>query len=1099
MIGELCEEMDIRCRIELFGGVKIIRGGETCDKFRTNKVRHLLAYLALHPSHKETRERLHELFWPELEPDRKRSNLNTTVSSLRKMLEPTGTPKDSLLITNHTTVELSMRAISTDVDDFNALLQKVLRATDENEKAALRARAIELYKAPLLPEVYEDWGWNFQQTYEEKYAHELMQLVTFHQNHGNYQLALDYALRQYQSEYLDEDFCELVMQLFVKLGKTEEALKVYHDLLQVNDKPRNSIRILERQLHSTAHERTSLPQSSSIQVIHTEARSSVSDQLASIPKKEAEGIGWESLTAAQRLPLQLTRFFGRENELALLKSLIHQSARLITIWGTGGVGKTRLAIEVGLGCANIMHERIWFVPCLDLSDPQQLPERIAHVLELRLVENDRTLDLIARTLRGKPSLLVLDNFEHLLESGMENRRTDDAAGASRNVIQALLSAVPEMICLVTSRRPLTLHGENRIELAPLPVPQRDQSYLHPEELLEVPSIALYDDRSRRQKSDFALTENNAGVVIDLCRQLEGIPLAIEMAAARSNAMSTRKMLEALIQKKEHLHHRMGTVHPRHLSMHAMIAWSYDQLSPILKYWLIRLSVFRGGWDSEAARAIIGRNHRNLWDAQDILELLVHRSLITLRRDGDIVRFDMLKVVREYVADELFQSNKVMQIQNAHCQYYSDLVHKISPEFWGADQDQRFDDITREYSNIEAAFLFALQKDIVIGLRIASELGRYWQTRGPAKQGFQWLENAISMISDQEEIYLADAKLYASTLAPSSQLAKEYAKQSLDLYKRMDEKKGQTLALEQLGLIAQEAEELDDALDLYYHALVISEEIYDPQRIASCLQDLGKVAREKGDVVNARRYFERSLPLFRTIEDSWGEAWALEWLGAVCVDEEDYTSALDYYMKSLAICERLQIDLHIAAINILMGNLLYEMNQLDEAEMRYQYGLSLAKKQEDFHWIGDAIQGMATVAFERNHIETAQAHYLEALEAYAVVYMDQSSKRGIILSLLGMAGVLAAQGNYSYAAQLMGATDRLLSSLEEGARLKIMRISSHRIRQSQNLAHTRMKMSSVQFEKFRNKGRNLALQEILQTLITFTATDRRKSRKRAAKT
>jgi non-specific serine/threonine protein kinase len=448
---------------------------------------------------------------------------------------------------------------------------------------------------------------------------------------------------------------------------------------------------------------------------------------------------------ASNLPVSFTRFFGREPEIGQLCDLLLDSGtRLVTLSGPGGTGKTRLALEVASRLVPSFSGAVWFVSLADLSDAALIGDALVGALRLPRTPGREPLEQAIEALSKQPSLLVLDNFEQLVEAG---------AG----VVRTLLERVPDLTILVTSRQLLGLSGEREFALSPLPTPGGAADT--PERLSLYGSVQLFVDRAQAVKPDFQVTNANAPAVAELCDRLEGIPLAIELAAARAQVLTPAQMLAQLQNRFAFLVSRKRDVAERHRTLRAAIDWSFRLLSPELQRFFARLSVFRGGWTVEAAEQVCEEPL-----ALDHLAVLRECSLVRTD-DGsgsNEIRFGMLETLREFGQERLRETGEEWVLHKRHLDYFARFSQDSKKHLFGPEQKQWLDRYEHELDNMRSALEAALTDvgDPDSGLRLALGYDRFWQVRGYVSEARGWLKrllgcaNALSEESRAKALYAA---------------------------------------------------------------------------------------------------------------------------------------------------------------------------------------------------------------------------------------------------------------------------------------------------------------------------------------------------------
>ena len=581
-------------RIELLGSLRVLRNGQAHTHFRTHKTGALLAYLAACPARPARREELIELFWPDNNPASGRNCLRIALSALRQMLPLSAAPGFSpaspacVLQADTKQVWLDPDAYTTDKADFEAALKEATRAQDDSARTLWLKRALDLYTGDLLPGYDEQPFQGERQRLADRQQNALLRLVALLVTAKDGAAALDYANRAVHADPLRVEAHHMLIQLYVGMRRQEAALRQYHTLERVlaehyNTRPSSALRALVAGMDASGRDGGSGERTLTA-TLPPDAPLSNNAPASPPPPRFAP--------AAPRrqgsLPVPTTGFFGQEDSLAqVLEMMDTPHTRLITLTGLGGSGKTRLAVQVGGTLRESLQDAVWFVPLAHLSDPGRILDAIAETLDPSRRQSARPFDQIVHALGHANALLILDNFEHLAEQGAR-------------VIPPLLEALPGLTVLITSRHRLNLSGEYEYAVQPLPTPQSAGT---PERLLEFASVQLFVDRARAARSEFRLTRENATAIAALCRHLEGVPLAIELAAAYAQVLSPAQILARAARRLPLLVSRSRDATARHASLRAALDWSWQLLDPAQQRFFARLSVLRGGWTLDAAQSI----------------------------------------------------------------------------------------------------------------------------------------------------------------------------------------------------------------------------------------------------------------------------------------------------------------------------------------------------------------------------------------------------------------------------------------------------------------------------------------------------------------
>ncbi len=611
-----------------------------------------------------------------------------------------------------------------------------------------------------------------------------------------------------------------------------------------------------------------------------------------------EDVGGLRLDAVPgNLPKQITRFIGRQGELAEAAAKLADGHRLLTLTGSGGCGKTRLALQVAAGAVDGFPDGAWLVELATLSEPQLVEQAVASTLDIRDEPGRDLVDVMAEALAARRLLLVLDNCEHLLQACAE-------------LAERLLERCPGVHILATSQETLGVVGEAVIRVAPLTLPRPTDPL---ERMAATDAVALFVDRATLTRSDFVLAEANRAAVAAICRRLDGIPLAIELAAARINLLSAAQIAERLDDRFRLLSGGSRTALPRHQTLRATFDWSHELLSDPEQTLFRRLAVFAGGWTLEATEAIgdggAGGDMADAVDTLDLLDRLVSRSLVVVEEQDGASRFRLLETVRQYATERLVAAGEMPAMRARHLAWCAALGRAAEPALTGPDQAAWFHRLASEYDNLRAAMEWAASEPDAAHdlLHLAADLWRFWLVRGHWTEGREWLTRALATNAATRDTTMARALSAAGDLATEQgdhAAAAPLLAAALELWRELDDAEGTAKALNQLGILARARFEYDAARGLLVDALAIRRSTGNRRGMAVSLRNLGVLAFLQGDHETARSLFEEALPLAREVQDKRVIASITHALAAVIAEDGDRVGAKALGDEGLALAREL---------------------------------------------------------------------------------------------------------------------------------------------------------------------------------------------------
>ncbi len=674
-----------------------------------------------------------------------------------------------------------------------------------------------------------------------------------------------------------------------------------------------------------------------------------------------------SLAAPTNLPRPITAFVGREAAVAAATDTV-RSSRLVTLFGPGGIGKTRLAIAVASAMGDFFPDGIWVANLETVRDASLVAHEVARVAGVKDRAGATTVQLMREALATRQVLLLLDNCEHVVD-------------AVATFASELLEAAPGVRILATSREALGVRGEAVVPVPVLDLPAAAGS-ISIGELSRVESVQLFVERARQSRPEFKLTESNASNVAALCRELDGLPLAIELAAARARTLSTAQIRERLSDRFRLLGTSRGA--GRQSTLEAAIDWSHELLTAEERELFRRLCVFEGGWSLEAAEALSTAAGLASWDALDGLERLVDKSLVTFENRGEVTRYRMLESIRQYGRRQLEAAGETARWRDWHSSWAIELAERGEKALLGSEARNWLELLEQDHDNARAALRTLRDKgDRASLLRLATALGVFWRVHGYFSDGRLWLAEALAGAAGLSDETISRGHNALGVLAyyqGDVAVARRHLEASVGLCRASADRAALARMLFNLAAIRNGLGEYDAATELYRECLAMFEEAGLSTGVARAINGLGLVAMDCGRNDEARALFERSIGISRQAADQRSVAGTLLNLGTV--ERRD-------------------------------GN-------LDLAQGYTESSLRMARDLDDRQLIANAVHGLATVHLDFGDVSRARSRFRDALS----MSEQLGAADGIALALDGIAGVASRAGDNERTLRLLGAADSL---------------------------------------------------------------------------
>jgi predicted ATPase/DNA-binding SARP family transcriptional activator/DNA-binding CsgD family transcriptional regulator len=952
------------------------------------------------------REQLMDLLWPDSATRAASNNLRQVVYGARKVLDLSSHSSGRYLsLTDERLFLCPDGQLWVDVEAFEGAAATARRSRDP---AAYRM-ALELYAGDILPEDrYEEWAVGRREGLRQLYLALLIELASLYEVRDEHASAIE-ALRKATEEdpTLEEAHASL-MRLHALSGRPERALAQYarlHDALQKDMGTQPS-----------------------------EATRRVRDEIAAgrLPTAQpAGGIREEPADATKHnLSAPRTSFVGRELESVEIKRALAMT-RLLTLTGAGGTGKTRLAIEVARDIIGSYPDGVWFVELAPLSEPGLVAQEVANVLGVQERPGEALADTLVDALAGKEMLLVIDNCEHLVEE-------------AARLVDKLLAWSPPLKMLATSREPLGVSGEVLWAVPPLSLPgDTTNGGFTTETLVRYEAVRLFVDRARLRLLDFEVTRENAGAVARVCRKLDGIPLAIELATARIGALAVEQVAQRLESSLDFLKGTRRTAAPRQQTLRATLDWSYDLLAEPERAVFRRLSVFAGGWTLEAAEAVCSGDGIEEDGVLDLLGGLVDKSLVVARASTDgAVRYRMLEPVRQYGLERLAGSGETDEVRRRHAEFFLAFAEEAEPGLWGAEEATWLGRLEGEHDNLRAALSWSLEQgETEAALRLAGALWFFWDTRGYVSEGTRWLEEALGKD------------------APAAPTAR-------------------ARALIGLGSMLQYRSDFARAEACFEEALVQAEGLGDRARVVEALASLGWLAAHQGDTSRAKVLFEEGLAADREPESGRVLSMILNGLGWTASDAGDFGRAEALWKESLELERQSGSNMGVSGVLFNMGYTELARGNHEHATALLDESLAIGREIGDKGMMAAALLGLGIAATLRGEPSEAEAPLKESL----AIGLELENRTDMAEVLEGLAEAAGALGQDLRAARLWGAAAALRK--ETGVNWA----SAERTLHEPQLSAARARLDEPAWEAAFAEGQAMTFEEAIEYALSEEQSD-----------
>ena len=1018
--------------VRLLGKFEVSRDGKSIA-ITSRPAQSLFAYLILSAGTSHRREKLAGMLWPDSLEETARDNLRHALWRIRKAL-PSNLIVEYLLVND---LSIAFNA-SAEYRLDTAELERLNESTSADELIAVLTE----YQGELLPGFYDEWVVLEREHLQSLFEHHMARLLSLLQDEKRWLDILDWGERWIKLGQKPEPTFRALMSAHAAMGDMSKVVATYErcarSLKEFGFEPSEQTRALYERLKAGKENLETGP---------------------TVPLKEKR-----EESPKTNLPVPLTSFVGREKEVEEVVKLVGRH-RLVTLTGPGGVGKTRLAIQSSNKLLSKFKDGVFWVELAPLTDEALVAQAIAKALGMRELPNQPLNETLSNFLLSKQLLLVLDNCEHLI------------AGCAY-LVDTLLSACPNLKILATSREGLGLTGDEVWSVPTLSLPNSQRIFLG-DLLMQYEGIRLFVERACAARSDFTLTERNASSVTQVCQRLDGVPLAIELAAARVRIMSVGEIAKRLDDRFNLLTAGKRTALPRHQTLRAAIDWSYDLLPEPERIFFNRLAVFSSGFTLEAAEEVGAGGDVSKSQVIDLLGQLIYKSLVRVEvfsaENESETRYEMLETIREYAREKLVGGGESERLHVRHAFFFKKLAELAAPELRGPNQQMWFERLDKENDNFRSALAWSVENNVELGLQLSGSLFWFWHTYCYWSEGRDWYARLLKFTAGLKPLAkttkaqaLSEAGWLALTDMDTNQ-AKILSEEGLGLYREVRDNGGIAMALNTLGWVEYYLSHYSQARSFAEESLAIFRELGNKVRISDALNLLGNIARAQGKYELAIDFYKESLNFAREVGDKPTIAYSLSIWGYLAWHQGDLEQANILSQESLQLAQEVRLDWSAAETLNTLGDIALAQREFEKAELFYDKCEAIWDRLGNKREIGYLRWSQGWLARLQGDYQMASKRFAQGL----ILWQEVRDQRHIAECLEGLAGVALGLGRLDRAARLFGAAE-IIRELTDSP-LAVMEHANY----DNDIAALRAQLSETDLINLRADGRAMSLEEAIR--------------------